>query len=47
MAKKITSLKLTKVKTRTVWSINPVTRVKPSKKVYSRKKYKKAILDKI
>ena len=40
MAKKITNLKLTKVKTRAIWSINPVTRVKPSKKVYSRKNIK-------
>ena len=45
MAKKITSLKLAQVKTRTVWSINPITRVKPSKKVYSRKKYKRIVLD--
>ena len=29
-----------KVKQRVTWGFNPVSRVKPSKKIYSRKKYK-------
>jgi hypothetical protein len=33
------SLKIKPVKTRNTWSINPVSRIKPSKKLYSRKKY--------
>ncbi len=32
------SIKLKSVKTRNTWSINPVSRVKPSKKIYYRKK---------
>jgi len=27
------------IKSRVVWGFNPVTRVKPSKKVYSRKRF--------
>jgi len=29
-----------KIKQRVTWGFNPVSRVKPSKKIYSRKKYK-------
>jgi hypothetical protein len=29
-----------KIKQRVVWGFNPISRVKPSKKLYSRKKYK-------
>lgn len=32
------SIKLKPVKTRNTWSINPVSRVKASKKIYNRKK---------
>jgi len=32
------SIKLEPIKTRNTWTINPVARVKPSKKIYSRKK---------
>jgi len=30
-----------KIKQRVIWSFSPVTRVKPSRKIYSRKKFKK------
>ena len=35
------SIKISKHKSRVVWGFNPVSRVKPSKKIYNRKKYKK------
>jgi len=38
MMKKST-IKSSQIKTRVVWGFNPITRVKPSKKVYSRKNY--------
>lgn len=38
------SIKLKPVKTRNTWLINPVTRTKPNKKLYSRKKLDKIIL---
>ncbi len=38
------TIKVPKLKSRMTWDINPITRVKPSKKNYNRKKYK---LDKI
>jgi len=40
--KKIT-IKILKHKQRVTWGFNPVSRVKPSKKVYSRKKFKKIV----
>lgn len=33
------SIKLKPVKTRNSWTINPVSRIKPSKKLYNRKKH--------
>ncbi len=33
-------IKSSQIKTRVTWGFNPVARVKPSKKVYSRKNYK-------
>jgi len=32
-----------RIKIRKAWSMNPMTRVKKSKKIYSRKKFKKGI----
>lgn len=40
MSKKILKIKTSKIKTRVTWGFNPVTRVKSSKKIYSRKNYK-------
>lgn len=37
---KTTAVKIPKSNHRIVWGFNPVSRVKPSKKIYSRKKYK-------
>ena len=34
------TIKKSQIKSRITWGFNPVTRVKPSKKVYSRKNYK-------
>ena len=39
MKKRITNFEIEKSIRRT-WVMNPITRVKPSKKVYSRKNYK-------
>lgn len=39
MSKKILKIKTIEIKRRVTWSINPITRVKSSKKVYSRKNY--------
>lgn len=36
--KKSLSIKSSDIKSRVLWGFNPITRVKPSKKVYSRKK---------
>jgi len=40
MSKKILKIKTSKIKNRITWGFSPVTRVKSSKKVYSRKNYK-------
>jgi len=40
--KKLT-IKSSQIKTRATWGFNPIARVKPSKKVYSRKNYKVTI----
>lgn len=40
MSPKILKIKTYKIKHRVIWGFNPVTRVKSSKKVYSRKNYK-------
>ncbi len=40
-------IRSSQIKTRVTWDFNPVARVKPSKKIYSRKKYKRIVLDKI
>ena len=37
------SIKIPKQKQRVTWGFNPVSRVKPSKKVYNRKKINKLI----
>ena len=34
------SIKIPKIKPRITWGFNPSTRIKPSKKIYSRKNYK-------
>ena len=34
------TIKIPKAKSRVVWGFNPVSRVKPSKKIYNRKKVK-------
>lgn len=39
--------KARRIKIRKAWSINPKTRVKKSKKIYSRKKLKKEIKNEI
>ena len=38
-------LKVADIKIRKMWSINPVTRVKPSGKIYKRNKYKQLTLE--
>lgn len=38
--KQRTTIKIPRQKQRVVWGFSPVTRVKPSKKIYSRKNYK-------
>lgn len=35
------TIKTSEIKSRVVWSFKPITRVKPSKKVYSRKTKKR------
>ena len=40
MSKKILKIKTYEIKSRVIWDFNPVTRVKSSKKFYSRKNYK-------
>ncbi len=40
MSKKILKIKTSKLKTRVTWGFNPVSRVVPSKKKYSRKNYR-------
>ncbi len=40
MSKKTLKIKVSEIKSRVTWGFNPVTRVKSSKKVYSRKNYK-------
>jgi hypothetical protein len=34
------TIKIPKLKSRVVWGFNPISRVKPSKKIYNRKKSK-------
>ena len=40
MKKQKLTIKKSQIKTRVTWGFNPVTRTVPSKKLYSRKKYK-------
>ena len=40
MKKPTMKIRSSQIKTRVTWDFNPVARVKPSKKIYSRKKYK-------
>ncbi len=40
MSKKILTVKSSDIKYRVIWGFNPVTRVKSSKKKYSRKNYR-------
>lgn len=40
--KTIITIKTSKIKSRAVWEFSPITRVKQSKKVYSRKKIGKS-----
>ena len=40
-SKKILSQNEINLKTRSVWTFSPVERIKPSKKVYNRQKFKK------
>ena len=47
MQKQTMKIRCSQIKTRVTWGFNPVARVKPSKKIYSRKKYKRIVLDKI
>ena len=36
--KTVVTIKTSEIKSRVVWGFSPITRVKPSKKVYNRKK---------
>lgn len=47
MKKQKLKVSTSKIKTRVTWGFNPVSRVKPSKKIYSRKKYKINFMDNI
>ncbi len=47
MKKQTMKIRSSQIKTRVTWGFNPVARVKPSKNIYSRKKYKRIVLDKI
>ena len=47
MKKETVKIKTSHIKTRVTWRFNPVARVKPSKKIYSRKKSKRIVLDNI
>lgn len=40
MSKQSFTIKNSEIKGRIIWGFNPVTRVKKSKKIYSRKNYK-------
>ncbi|EDZ63560.1 hypothetical protein SMGD1_2051 [Sulfurimonas gotlandica GD1] len=40
MSKQLLKIKTSEIKSRVTWGFNPVTRVKKSKKDYSRKNYK-------
>lgn len=42
--KTVITVKTSQIKSRVVWDFSPITRVKPSKKVYSRKKIGKVCL---
>ncbi len=41
MKKETVKIQMSHIKTRITWGFNPIARVKPSKKIYSRKKYKR------
>ena len=43
MKKEIIKVQTARIKTRVTWGFNPIARVKPSKKTYSRQKYKKIL----
>ena len=45
MKKEKVKIQTSHIKTRVIWGFNPIVRVKPSKKIYSRKKTKRIILD--
>lgn len=44
MKKQTLKIKPSQIKKRVTWGFNPISRVKPSKKIYSRKKFR---IDKI
>ncbi len=47
MKKETVKIQMSQIKTRVTWGFNPVARVKSSKKIYSRKKFKRTVLDNI